>query len=310
MLRVIRLTVIDSLHKMQVLQRSICQSKGFRCHTCATINDEVVIEKLGSITTIGINRPHKRNCVNKVTAKKLSEAISQFESDDSTFVGVLHGIGGNFCAGIDLKELSTFTEEEEFDCKEGNGPMGPSRRIIKKPLIAAVSGYAVAGGMELALMCDLRVMEETAVMGIFNRRFGVPLVDGGTIRLQALVGLSRALDLILTGRAIKAKEAYEWGLANRLVACGTGLGQAINLANSLIKFPQECLRADRLSTYYNAFNANSYEEAFEFELNNGFPVVLKESVAGAKKFMAGIGKHGKFSNISGGNPDELSKGKL
>ncbi|KAJ9584142.1 hypothetical protein L9F63_021507 [Diploptera punctata] len=299
-----------SFHNVRAFNKTSCQHKVFRSNLCSTTNDEILVEKLGPITTIGINRPNKRNCVNRKTAKQLSEAISQFENDDSALVAVLHGIGGNFCAGYDLEELSTFDKDVNFDSKPGDGPMGPTRRMVKKPLIAAVSGYAVAGGMELALMCDLRVMEETAVMGVFCRRFGVPLIDGGTVRLQALVGHSRALDLILTGRAIKAQEAFEWGLANRLVACGTSLGQAVNLANSLVKFPQECLRADRLSTYNAAFNAASYEEGFEFELNNGAPVLLKESVTGAKKFVAGIGKHGKFTNISGGNLDEFSKSKL
>ncbi|PSN33805.1 hypothetical protein C0J52_19371 [Blattella germanica] len=179
----------------------------------------------------------------------------------------------------------------EVNAVKGRGPMGPSRRMIKKPLIAAVSGYAVAGGMELALMC-------------------VPLIDGGTVRLQALIGLSRAMDLILTGRAIKAQEAYEWGLANRLVACGTSLGQAINLANSLVKFPQECLRADRFSTYNAAFNAKSFDEAVDFEFNNGIPVVLKESTEGAKKFMSGIGRHGKFYNLTDGKQKSMEKSKL
>nr|CAD7265927.1 unnamed protein product [Timema shepardi] len=151
--------------------------------------------------------------------------------------------------------------------------MGPTKRFIKKPLVAAISGYAVAGGLELALLCDLRVVEETAIMGVFNRHFGVPLMDGGTVRLQSIVGLSRALDLILTGRAIKAKEAYEWGLANRVVACGTALGQAINLANSLVKFPQVCLQADRTSTYHTAFSSCNIADALLFEWENAKYVI-------------------------------------
>lgn len=291
----------DRTFKMSVL--NIRRSKGVitenrSCYKCSGTNDEILVEKLGSITTIGINQPHKRNCINQATAAKLSQAILEFEEDDSAVVGVLHGIGGNFCAGYDLEELSGFGTDMKLDNKAGHGPMGPTRRMIKKPMVAAISGYAVAGGMELALMCDLRVMEETAVMGVFCRRFGVPLMDGGTVRLQALVGLSRALDLILTGRALSAQEAYEWGLANRLVACGTGLGQAINLATSLVKFPQGCMQADRVSAYNSAFSASSFEDALEFEKDNATPIVLQESVTGAKKFMSGVGRHGKFYNLT------------
>ncbi|XP_014668624.1 PREDICTED: probable enoyl-CoA hydratase, mitochondrial [Priapulus caudatus] len=165
---------------------------------------------------------------------------------------------------------------------------------ISKPVIAAIDGYAVAGGLELALMCDMRVVEESAIMGVYCRRFGVPLIDGGTVRLPAIIGLSRAMDMILTGRAITAKEALDWGLANRLVATGTSLGQAINLANSLIKFPQECLKMDKRSAYYATFDAKSIKDGLKFELNNASHVINTESVAGAEKFTQGIGRHGKF----------------
>lgn len=308
-------SLAGSTFKMSGFQRNIYRCKDAvtgnkSCHTCSATNDEILVEKLGSVTTIGINRPQKRNCLNMATANKLSRAILEFEEDDSALVGVLHGIGGNFCAGYDLEELSGFDINMELDTKAGHGPMGPTRRFIKKPMVAAVSGYAVAGGMELALMCDLRVMEETAIMGVFCRRFGVSLLDGGTVRLQALVGLSRALDLILTGRAIKAQEAFEWGLANRLVACGTGLGQAINLATSLVKFPQECLRADRVSAYNSAFNASSLEEALEFEKSNATSAVLQESVAGAKQFISGVGRHGKFYNITDKKQTEPVRSKI
>jgi len=176
---------------------------------------------LYSSTKVGINRPNKRNCVNFETAEKLIDAFQEFEGDDKVSAIVLHGFGGNFCAGYDLQELSQASEcQKLLPCKRG--PMGPSWMPTTKPLIAAVSGFAVAGGLELALLCDMRVVEDTAVMGVFCRRFGVPLIDGGTVRLPALVGLSRALDLILTGRPIKAKEAYDWGLANRVVSTGTG----------------------------------------------------------------------------------------
>ncbi|PNF37701.1 hypothetical protein B7P43_G11463 [Cryptotermes secundus] len=241
----------DRTFKMSVL--NIRRSKGVitenrSCYKCSGTNDEILVEKLGSITTIGINQPHKRNCINQATAAKLSQAILEFEEDDSAVVGVLHGIGGNFCAGYDLEELSGFGTDMKLDNKAGHGPMGPTRRMIKKPMVAAISGYAVAGGMELALMCDLRVMEETAVMGVFCRRFG--------------------------------------------------LGQAINLATSLVKFPQGCMQADRVSAYNSAFSASSFEDALEFEKDNATPIVLQESVTGAKKFMSGVGRHGKFYNLT------------
>ncbi|XP_076334665.1 putative enoyl-CoA hydratase isoform X2 [Tachypleus tridentatus] len=259
-------------------------------------SDLVKTEKRERIYLIGINRPEKRNCVNSATAKLLTEAFEDFERDESSFVAILYGKGGNFCAGFDLEELSKKNQLEEMPSwdSSGTGPMGPSRMLTSKPVIAAVSGFAVAGGMELALMCDMRVMEETAVMGVLCRRFGVPLIDGGTARLPHLIGLSRALDLILTGRQISAKEAFEMGLANRLVACGTSLGQAVNLASSLTKFPQKCLRADRRSAYYSSFEAKSLTDALQFEWEHGKSIVTEESVLGAQKFMDGVGRHGKF----------------
>jgi len=180
----------------------------------------ITIEKMGPITLIGINRPEKRNCIDRSTSKQLDEAFSEFESDRTSLASVLHGIGGNFCSGHDLEEISRFDEAEieEFrnDLREsGSGSMGPTRRVIAKPVIAALEGYVVGGGMELALMCDLRVADDTVVMGLFNRRFGFPLLDGGTVRLPKIVGLSRALDLVLTGRRLDAKEAFEWGLVNK-----------------------------------------------------------------------------------------------
>ncbi|KAB0800731.1 hypothetical protein PPYR_06470 [Photinus pyralis] len=267
-------------------------------NTVNSMKPPVVVEQLGAVTTIGINRPEKRNCVNVQTAQLLKDAIVNFENDKESLVAVLYGVGGNFCAGYDLAELagggsSCFTHT---DSKE-SGYMGPTHRFVKKPLIAAVSGYAVAGGMELALMCDLRVIEETAIMGVYCRRFGVPLIDGGTVRLTAMVGLSRALDLILTGRSIEAKEAFDWGLANRIVACGTSLGQAVNLAVSLTKFPQACLLADRKSTY-NATFCSVLDQLIEYESEHSFPVIQKESVQGATKFVRGIGRHGKTYNLT------------
>ncbi|KAJ3666878.1 hypothetical protein Zmor_002305 [Zophobas morio] len=255
----------------------------------------ILTEKLGEIVTIGINRPEKRNCVDPSTARQLSKAIEDFENDDSLRVAVLYGNGGNFCAGFDLKALSEMDASPDAGIHE-EGQMGPTLRYIKKPMVAAVSGYAVAGGLELALMCDLRVMEENAVMGVYCRRFGVPLMDGGTVRLQAMVGLSRAMDLILTGRSLGAKEALEWGVANRIVACGTALGQAIQLAASLTKFPQQCMLTDRTSTYNAAFNS-AYHDLLKYEQTNGLKVVASESIPGAKKFVSGIGRHGKSTNL-------------
>lgn len=262
-----------------------------------TVNSDlpppIIVEQLGAVTTIGINRPQKRNCVNTQTAQCLKEAIANFENDEKSLVAVLYGVGGNFCAGYDLNELSQF---ESFPINDADGYMGPTHRFIKKPLIAAISGYAVAGGMELALMCDLRVMEETAVMGVYCRRFGVPLIDGGTVRLTAMVGLSRALDLILTGRSIDGKEAFSWGLSNRIVACGTSLGQAVQLATSLTKFPQACLLADRKSTY-NATFKSVLDQLIKYESEQSVDVIHQESIEGAKKFVDGIGRHGKASNL-------------
>lgn len=265
------------------------------CHTKTSSKPLIVTSQLGPVATVGINRPEKRNCVNRATALELISALRRFDEDDSVVAMVLHGVGGNFCAGYDLEELSQVgqTPIDQLLSNE-NGPMGPSRMLTKKPLIAAVSGYAVAGGLELALLCDLRVMEETAIMGVFCRRFGVPLIDGGTVRLPAAIGFSRAMDMILTGRPVKGKEAFEWGLANRIVACGTALGQAVNLADSLKKFPQQCLRADRRSAYYATYSAKNYEDALQYEAENGKAILALESVHGATKFMEGVGHSGSF----------------
>uniref|UniRef100_T1JD33 Uncharacterized protein n=1 Tax=Strigamia maritima TaxID=126957 RepID=T1JD33_STRMM len=256
----------------------------------------VTCEKIGNTFLIGINRPEKRNCVNRETAGLLVDAILAFEKDSEALVAVLHGIGGNFCSGLDLDEVSKMKNDTNMP----PAPMGPSRMFVSKPMIAAIDGYAVAGGMELALLCDLRVMEETAIMGIFCRRFGVPLIDGGTIRLPNLIGLSRALDLILTGRHVTAQEAFEIGLANRLVPCGTGnefrsLGQAVSLARNIAKFPQECMNVDRASAYYSVTDATSMTDAFKYEHDNGRRVISSEAVIGAGKFVSGVGRHGKFN---------------
>nr|XP_056710946.1 enoyl-CoA hydratase EchA19-like [Euleptes europaea] len=254
----------------------------------------VVTEIRGTIMTIGINRPEARNAVNKETAQSLWQAFRSFEEDRSLTVAVLHGLGGNFCAGYDLKELACNPASIKFeqDVTKGPGLMGPSRMRFSKPVIAAVSGYAVAGGLELALLADLRVVEESAVLGVFSRRFGVPLIDGGTLRLPKLIGLSRALDLILTGRPVSAQEAYQFGLANRIVPNGQALRHAVELAEQISAFPQQCMRGDRNSAYHSAFDASSFTEAMQFEFDTGLEVIQSESVPGAIKFSLGHGRGG------------------
>jgi len=260
----------------------------------------VLVEKLENfhIMTIGINRPDKRNAVDTPTAEDLKHAFQDFEDDENMYCAVLHGLGGNFCAGYDLEELSELEDDLSNKIAEiimDQGPMGPTKMEITKPVIAAVNGYCVAGGLELAIMCDLRVVEDNSKLGFLNRRFGVPLIDGGTVRLPALVGMSRAMDLILTGRILEPKEALDWGLANRVVTSGTAFGQAMNLAKEIVKFPQECLRADRQSALYNAYSAKNLETALSYETEHSARVLTTEAIVGAKKFAAGMGKHGKFN---------------
>jgi len=260
----------------------------------------VLVEKIDGlhIMTIGINRPDKRNSVDTLTAEHLKMAFNDFELDDDMYCAVLHGLGGNFCAGYDLEELSELEEDLANKIAEilmDQGPMGPTKMQINKPVIAAVNGYCVAGGLELAIMCDMRVVEENSKLGFLNRRFGVPLIDGGTVRLPELIGLSRAMDLILTGRLLEPKEALDWGLANRVVSTGTAFGQAVNLAKEIVKFPQECLRADRESALYATFSSQNLEQAMSFESENSAQVLTTEAIIGAKKFTAGLGRSGKFN---------------
>src|SRR5215468_3224606 len=207
----------------------------------------VTVERDGPVTTVILDRPEARNAVDRATAEELAEAFRAFDADADAAVGVLYGDHGHFCAGADLKAFAAgnFNRVEP----EGEGPMGPTRMLLSKPVIAAIAGYAVAGGMELALWCDLRVMEEDATLGVFCRRWGIPLIDGGTVRLPRLIGLSRALDLILTGRAVGAEEALAMGLANRVVPHGQSRRAAEELAHELASLPQVCLREDRLSAY-------------------------------------------------------------
>jgi enoyl-CoA hydratase len=209
----------------------------------------VRIDRRPPLLTVVIDRPEARNAVDRPTAEALAQAFRDFEADEELKVAILTGEGGNFCAGADLKAVATEPERMNRISPEGDGPMGPTRMLLSKPVIAAVSGYCVAGGLELALWCDLRVADATAVFGVFCRRFGVPLIDGGTVRLPRLIGQSRALDLILTGRPVDAAEALQIGLANRVVPAGEALRAAEDLALQIAGFPQTCMRGDRLSVH-------------------------------------------------------------
>ncbi len=252
----------------------------------------VDITKTDGIWTIMINRPEVRNAVNAPTASALVDAFTAFDTDDSANVAILCG-KDSFCAGADLKSIALTDDTALKVREEGNGPMGPSRMRLSKPVIAAIEGYAVAGGLELALWCDLRVMAEDAVFGVFCRRFGVPLIDGGTVRLPRLIGMSRALDLILTGRPVNADEALQMGLANRVVEKGTAIKEAVSLAQQIAAFPEACMRNDRLSAYQQW--DMGFDEAIRNETRLGMDVILKgETLAGAQRFSKGEGKHGQF----------------
>ncbi len=246
------------------------------------------------MTTVILDRPHARNAVDGPTAMALHNAFDEFDRDESASVAVLWGDNGTFCAGADLKAIGTPDSNpthaaDLMSPARGSGPMGPSRMVLSKPVIAAVSGYAVAGGLELALWCDLRVVEEDAVFGVFCRRWGVPLIDGGTVRLPRLIGHSRAMDLILTGRAVAADEALAIGLANRVVPTGQARQAAEELAAELAQLPQGCLRADRLSAMHQW--GHSEAEAMDFEFGS-LSRVAAESIAGAQRFAKGAGRHG------------------
>jgi enoyl-CoA hydratase/carnithine racemase len=258
---------------------------------------KVEVEKEGEITIVSINRfAEARNAVDPETALLLREAFLAFDGDDSQSVAILTGREGSFCAGYDLKVTAVADGRgraaHDF---EGPGPMGPTRHLLTKPVIAAVEGYAVAGGLELALWCDLRVASETAKFGVFCRRWGVPLVDGGTVRLPRLIGQSRALDMILTGREVGAREAFDWGLANRLAPAGAALAEAKRLAQQLAKFPQLCLRSDRRSSYEQW--GLEFSRALVNEGRLGQPALDAEAGAGASRFAAGKGRGGNFSDI-------------
>jgi enoyl-CoA hydratase len=255
----------------------------------------VITEIKGSICTIILNRPDRRNAVDRKSADALRAAFQQFEEDDSLRVAVLYGAGGNFCAGADLKVMDSPDARNEVDeLGEGPGPMGPTRMHLSKPVIAAVAGYAVAGGLELAAWCDMRVVEESAVFGVFCRRWGVPLIDGGTVRLPRIIGHGRAMDLILTGRPVKAQEALAIGLANRVVADGQAREAAEALANEIAAFPQQCMIADRRSAYSQWDTPMA--DALREEGAGGYPIVFAEAIQGAGRFSGGAGRHGSFKN--------------
>lgn len=255
---------------------------------------DVRVEIEGSITTIWMDRPERRNAVDRGMAAELRAAFEEFEADPQQRVAILAGTGGTFCAGADLTAVGDPERGNELDPEGGGtGPMGPTRMQLSKPLIAAISGYAVAGGLELALLADLRVVESDAVMGVFCRRWGVPLIDGGTVRLPKIVGLGRALDMILTGRPVNADEALAIGLANRVVEPGTAVEAARELAGQIAAFPFACVLADRASAY--AALELPLAEALRAEGAAGVPIVAREGAAGAARFAAGAGRHGVFT---------------
>lgn len=255
----------------------------------------VRVEKEGPITTVVLARPEVRNAVDRETAQALATAFRAFEEDEEALIGILYGEDGAFCAGADLKAVARDPENSPRAKPDGDGPMGPSRMLLTKPVIAAIAGPAVAGGLELALWCDMRIAEEDAYLGVFCRRWGVPLIDGGTVRLPRLIGLGHAMDMILTGRPVAAQEALAMGLVNRVVPKGEALAAAKELAEQLVRFPQTCMRADRMSAY-KQFGL-SLEEAMANEFQGGQQALATDSVAGAQRFANGAGRGGSFTDI-------------
>lgn len=260
--------------------------------TQTTITSEI----RGPVFIVTINRPEVRNCVDGVTTVALYEAFKRFDADDELKVAILTGADGHFCAGADLKAIAKGDPEKMRHVQESNGgPMGPTRMQLSKPVIAAISGYCVAGGIELAAWCDLRVADETAIFGVFCRRFGVPLIDGGTVRLPRLIGMSNAMDLILTGRPVDAAEAKAMHLINRVVPKGQALAEAEKLALQIAEFPQTCMRGDRKSAYEQW--GMDEMDAILNEFEHGLRAMQSgETEAGASRFTDGTGRHGKFSS--------------
>jgi len=253
-------------------------------------NYNVVVEHDGPVTIVTINRPDARNAVDGPTAALLADAFRDFDKDDEKSVAILTGVNGTFCAGADLKGIADGRGNAVRE--QGDGPMGPTRMLLDKPVIAAVEGYAVAGGLELACWCDLRVAANDAVFGVFCRRWGVPLIDGGTVRLPRLIGQSNALDMILTGRGVSGDEALRMGLANRLTEPGQALAAAVILATEIAALPQRCLRNDRKSTYEQW--DQSIAEALRTEYGHGLATLsAPDALDGAMRFAAGAGRHGR-----------------
>jgi enoyl-CoA hydratase len=254
----------------------------------------IAVENHGPVCRIGLMRPAQRNAIDRTTAILLTDALRQFEQSPTASVAIVHGSGGNFCAGADLKAVASgdATRMNRLDI-DGDGPLGPTRMRLSKPVIAMISGYCVAGGLELALWCDLRVADTSAVFGVFCRRFGVPLIDGGTVRLPRLIGQSRAMDMILSGREVLADEAASWGLVNRLVAPEQLEAETMRLAQQLAAFPQTCLRNDRRSVYeqWGVDEAAAIRNEFALGLQT---LQSGETVAGAARFTSGTGRHGEF----------------
>ena len=262
----------------------------------------VTTRREGQVLVVTIDRPEVRNAVDPATARRLAEVFVAFDADDDLGVAVLTGAGGTFCAGADLRAVSDGTFRDfpvptpPLDPHDGSAPMGPSYLQLSKPVIAAVAGHAVAGGLELAVWCDLRVVEEDAVFGVFCRRWGVPLIDGGTVRLPRLIGQSHAMDMILTGRPVGAEEAARMGLANRVVATGTAVEEAVALAQQLLAFPQTCLRTDRASVLGQW--GLPFEEAMAAEAGHGRRTLTSgETVTGATRFADGHGRGGSFDDL-------------
>ncbi len=251
----------------------------------------VTVTRRDAVTLVSLDRPEVRNAVDGEHAQALHDAFVRFDADPDASVAVLHGAGGSFCAGADLKAVAAGAMPI-WPPGEGRGPMGPTRLPLSKPVIAAVEGHAVAGGLELALWCDLRVADPDAVLGVYCRRWGVPLIDGGTVRLPRLIGQSRAMDLILTGRGVGAEEALAMGLVNRVSAPGQVLAEAMELAAQLAAFPQTCLREDRLSLYEQEGQELSAAMAAEWE--HGMRSLAADSLSGAARFTSGEGRHGGF----------------
>ena len=263
----------------------------------------VRIEKQGSVWTVIHSRPEARNAMDPASADALEAAFNAFNADPEAAVAVLWGEGGAFCAGFDLKVAASTLENPRIDSGDypldnrpaPRGPMGPTRMELDKPVIAAVAGPAVAGGFEIALWCDVRIMEESAYFGVYCRRWGVPLIDGGTVRLPRLVGTGRAMEIILTGRKVPAEEALRIGCCEQVVPDGQSRAAAEKMAHEIARFPQVCMRADRRSVYMQ--QGRSVREAMQYEWHNGIPAFAAEGAAGASRFSSGRGRHGDFSDI-------------